>query len=71
MTNWDIIEGNWKQLKGEARRQWGKLTDDEWEQVAGSRDKLVGKLQEKYGWTHEEAEQHVDTFSNEHQHATR
>ena len=45
--NWDQIEGNWKQFKGEARQQWGKLTDDELEQVKGQREELVGRIQEK------------------------
>lgn len=58
--NWDVIRGNWNQLKGEARVQWGKLTDDEWDQIAGNKDKLVGKLQEHYGWTREEAERRAD-----------
>lgn len=60
--NWDIIKGKWNQLKGEARIQWGKLTDDDWDQIAGNKDKLFGKLQEQYGWTREEAEQHVNRF---------
>jgi len=60
MANWDIVKGKWNQLKGEARQQWGQITDDEWEQIAGSKDKLVGKLQEKYGWTRDEAEHRVD-----------
>jgi uncharacterized protein YjbJ (UPF0337 family) len=59
-VNWDIIKGKWKQLKGEGRRQWGKLTDDEWDQIAGERDKLVGKLQERYGWSREEAERQAE-----------
>ena len=58
--NWDIIKGKWKQLKGEAHVQWGKLTDDEWEEIAGNKDKLVGKLQEHYGWSREEAERRID-----------
>lgn len=60
--NWDIIKGKWKQMKGEARAQWGKLTDDQWDQIAGDRDKLVGRLQEDYGWTREHAEREVDDF---------
>ncbi|MBK9941303.1 MAG: CsbD family protein [Kouleothrix sp.] len=60
--NWDIIAGKWAQLKGEARTQWGKLTDDDWEQIAGKRDKLAGRLQERYGWTRENAEREVDAF---------
>lgn len=58
--NWDIIKGNWNQLKGQARTEWGKITDDEWEQIGGEKDKLVGKLQEHYGWSREEAERRAD-----------
>jgi uncharacterized protein YjbJ (UPF0337 family) len=61
--NWDIIKGKWNQVKGEARKQWGDLTDSDWEQIAGERDKLIGKLQERYGWSREEAERQADEFS--------
>lgn len=61
-VNWDVIEGKWKQLKGDARIQWGKLTDDDWDQIAGNKDKLVGKLQEHYGWKREEAEKYANSF---------
>ena len=44
--NWDRIEGNWKQLKGRVREQWGKLTDDQFDNIAGKRDRLAGSLQE-------------------------
>ena len=60
--NWDIIEGKWEQFKGEATKQWGKLTHDEWDQARGSKDKLVGKLQERYGWAKNDAEKNVDDF---------
>lgn len=60
--NWDIIEGKWEQLKGSVKEKWGDLTDDDLTQAAGKRDKLAGKLQEKYGWGKEEAEKHVDEF---------
>ncbi len=53
--NTDQLEGKWKQLKGSARQQWAKLTDDDVEFIAGSHDKLVGKLQERYGIAKEEA----------------
>lgn len=60
--NWDIVQGNWKQLKGSVREQWGKLTDDDLDVVAGKRDKLAGKLQEKYGWAKDEAERKIDDY---------
>ena len=58
--NWDIVEGNWKQLKGEARKTWGKLTDDDWDVINGNREKLTGKLQEHYGWAKNDAERAID-----------
>lgn len=61
--NWDIIEGNWKQIKGSAQSQWGKLTDDETDEVAGNREKLVGKLQEHYGYARDEAEREIDQWA--------
>ena len=60
--NWDRIEGNWKQFKGRAKQQWGKLTDDQLEVIAGKRDQLLGKIQEHYGLSKEEAERQIDTF---------
>lgn len=59
---WDIIKGMWKQIKGDARTEWGKLTDDDWDQIAGNRDKLIGRLQEEYGWQQNEAERKVDEW---------
>ena len=47
--NWDRIEGSWKQFKGNAKQQWGKLTDDRLDVIAGKRDSLAGKIQETYG----------------------
>jgi uncharacterized protein YjbJ (UPF0337 family) len=60
--NWDIIKGKWKQLKGDARKQWGKLTDSDWEEVAGEKDKFLGKLQERYGWSREQAERDAENY---------
>ena len=61
--NWDRIEGNWKQLKGKARVQWGKLTDDQLDVIAGKREQLIGQVQEKYGVGKDEAEKQVDQFA--------
>ena len=61
--NWDQIKGNWKQFKGKAKQQWGDLTDDELDKAEGNRDVLVGKIQEKYGISKEEAEKHIDSWS--------
>ena len=60
--NWDIISGQWKQLKGKVREKWGDLTDDELDQIAGKKDQLVGKLQEKYGYTRDQADREVESF---------
>jgi uncharacterized protein YjbJ (UPF0337 family) len=57
--NWDRIEGNWKQIKGKAKVQWGKLTDDDLDVVAGNRQQLAGKIQERYGIEQDEAERQV------------
>jgi uncharacterized protein YjbJ (UPF0337 family) len=57
--NKDTIEGNWKQLKGKVKEQWGKLTDDDLDVIAGKRDQLVGRLQERAGIARDEAEKQV------------
>jgi len=62
--NWDRIEGNWKQFTGKVKEQWGKLTDDDIDVIAGKRDQLVGKIQESYGIGKDEAEQQVDTWGS-------
>ncbi len=62
---WDQLAGQWKQFRGEVRKQWGKLTDDDLEYIAGEHDKLVGKIQERYGIAKEEAVNQVDRWSND------
>jgi uncharacterized protein YjbJ (UPF0337 family) len=62
--NWDRVEGNWKQLKGKAREKWGKLTDSDFEQVAGKRDQLIGRIQERYGISKDVAQKEVDEWAN-------
>jgi uncharacterized protein YjbJ (UPF0337 family) len=57
--NKDRIEGNWKQLKGKVKEQWGKLTDDDLDVVAGKRDQLVGRIQERHGVSKDEADKQV------------
>ncbi len=63
----NILEGKWKQMIGEAKRQWGRLTDDELDRIEGDKDKLVGMIQEKYGYAKEKAEREVDQFLDRHE----
>jgi len=60
--NWDQVEGKWKQMKGSVRQKWGKLTDSDYEQIAGNRDQFVGRLQERYGYTKDKAEKELDEW---------
>jgi len=60
--NWDQIQGNWKQVTGRAKEQWGKLTDDDLDVVAGRRDQLAGKIQERYGVAKDEAEKQLSAW---------
>jgi uncharacterized protein YjbJ (UPF0337 family) len=60
--NWDQVEGNWKQFKGKIKEQWGRLTDDQLDEIAGRRDQLVGRIQEAYGIGKDEAERQVDDW---------
>ena len=66
--NTDQLAGNWKQLKGKVRSTWGKLTDDEVEQIAGQRDQLIGTIQRRYGVAREEAERQVKDFEQKQPH---
>jgi uncharacterized protein YjbJ (UPF0337 family) len=60
--NQDVLKGKWLQMKGEVRRQWGKLTDDDLDQIEGNAEIMAGKLQERYGWGRDEAQREVDDF---------
>jgi len=60
--SWNRIEGNWKQFKGKIKETWGELTDDELDQIAGKRDILLGKIQEKYGIAQDEADKRIKDF---------
>ncbi|HST09634.1 MAG TPA: CsbD family protein [Terriglobales bacterium] len=61
--NWDQVKGEWTQMKGSVRKQWGKLTDDDLDVIAGERERLVGKIQERYGIAKEEAEKQIANWS--------
>jgi uncharacterized protein YjbJ (UPF0337 family) len=58
--NQDILAGKWKQLRGELKTWWGKLTEDDVDKIGGQKDKLIGLLQERYGYAREQAEQEID-----------
>lgn len=60
--NWDQVEGQWKQYKGQAKEKWGKLTDDDLDVIDGQRQQLVGRLQERYGIAREAAEGQINDF---------
>jgi uncharacterized protein YjbJ (UPF0337 family) len=62
--NWDTIQGQWKQVKGQVQQKWGDLTDDDLTKVDGKREELVGRLQERYGCAKEEAERQVKEFES-------
>jgi uncharacterized protein YjbJ (UPF0337 family) len=64
--NWNQVQGNWKEFTGKVKQTWGKLTDDELDQIAGKRDVLVGQIQAKYGIAQEAAEQQVKDFESTH-----
>ena len=60
--NQDQVEGNWLQFKGKVKEQWGKLTDDDLDVIAGKRDQLLGKIQERHGINKDEAEKQLDAW---------
>ena len=62
--NKDILDGKWEKMKGQAKQKWGKLTDDDLDRVKGKSQELSGRLQERYGYSKEEAEKEIENFSN-------
>lgn len=60
--NKDTLEGKWKELKGKAKQQWGKLTDDDITQINGSYEELEGRIQKAYGYQKDEAQKEIDDF---------
>lgn len=62
--NKDIFEGNWEQLKGKVKKNWGKLTDDDLDVIEGNRQELSGKIQERYGVAKDEAEKQIKEYED-------
>jgi len=60
--NWDRIEGNWKEMKGRIKQQWGELTDDDITVLSGKREELAGRLQQRYGYAKDRAEREIDDW---------
>ena len=56
------VEGNWKEMKGKVKEQWGKLTDDDLDVIAGKQDQLEGQLQERYGYAKDQARKEIDDW---------
>jgi uncharacterized protein YjbJ (UPF0337 family) len=63
--NEDILKGKWLQVRGDVKKTWVKLTDDDLTQIDGHKDKLIGVLQERYGYNHQRASQEYDRFNKE------
>ena len=66
--NWDIAEGNWKEFKGKVKTQWGKLTDDRLDVIAGKREQLAGEIQAAYGIGKDETEKQIKDFEKANKH---
>jgi uncharacterized protein YjbJ (UPF0337 family) len=62
VMDWNRIEGNWKQFKGQAKEKWGRLTDDDLDVIKGRQDQLEGKIQERYGLAKDQAKKDVDAW---------
>jgi uncharacterized protein YjbJ (UPF0337 family) len=60
--NWEQLEGKWKRYKGIIKEKWGKLTDSDLDVIAGKRDQLIGRIQERYGMTKEQAQREVKDY---------
>jgi uncharacterized protein YjbJ (UPF0337 family) len=69
--NRDILEGQWKQIKGRVKQQWGRLTDDELDLMTGSYEELAGLIQERYGYSREEAVNELDMFLDNYDRSSR
>ena len=67
--NSDQMQGQWKQMKGKVKEKWGKLTDNDLDVIAGKRDQFIGKLQERYGYTREQAERDLSDWERTQEHS--
>jgi uncharacterized protein YjbJ (UPF0337 family) len=65
--DWNRVEGNWKQLKGKVKEQWGRLTNDDLDLINGNRDQLEGLIQERYGYAKDQARTEIDNWYNAQQ----
>jgi uncharacterized protein YjbJ (UPF0337 family) len=64
VMDWNRVEGNWKQMKGKIKEQWGKLTDDDLDVINGKRDQLEGRIQERYGYAKDQSRKEIDDWYN-------
>lgn len=64
--NADVVKGKWHQLKGDVKERWGRLTDDDLDRIEGDAEKLVGRVQERYGYERDRAKREVDEFFDRH-----
>ena len=64
--NEDTLKGKWHQIKGEVKSRWGQLTDDDLDRVEGDAEKLIGRVQERYGYARDDAKREVDAFIDRH-----
>ncbi len=62
MLNKDVLKGKWKEIKGDLKSKWGKLTDDDLTEIEGDQEKFIGILQKRYGYTKDKAEQEYNDF---------
>ena len=69
--NADVLKGKWLQLKGTIKEKWGQLTDDDLDRVSGNVDRLIGLVQERYGYQKDEAQRQVDAFLRQQNLSTR
>ncbi len=71
----DMAQGTWNQMKGNMHKWWGKITDDDWEETKGNKDAILGKLQQRYGYTRMQAEdeynRRMSEYEREHSSTTR